>query len=99
VVVERNWRSRTGEIDIVAKAEDLVVLCEVKTRSSERFGAPVEAITPAKLRRMRRLAAEWLASTRETAAPVPKASRVRLDVASVMVVNGELVVEVLEGVD
>ena len=40
-VVARNWRSRTGEIDLVARLGDLVVICEVKTRSSDRFGSPI----------------------------------------------------------
>lgn len=59
-VVDRNWRGPAGEIDIVAlHGEDLVVV-EVKTRSGTGFGHPAEAVTPAKLARLRRLAAQWL---------------------------------------
>lgn len=61
VILERNWRCRSGEIDIVARDGQTLVICEVKTRSSERFGTPVSGVTPVKLRRLRRLSAAWLA--------------------------------------
>lgn len=100
MVLARNWRSKTGEIDIVVRSEDLVVLCEVKTHSSDRFGAPVEAITLAKLNRMRRVAGEWLAAARAsgTLGRHDSGLEVRMDGASVRLVNGETVVEVLEGI-
>ena len=61
-VLERNWRcGRTGEIDIVARDGDALVVVEVKTRSGDGYGHPAEAVTHAKLARLRRLAAEWLA--------------------------------------
>ena len=67
VVLERNWRCRAGEIDIVAAervgAATTIVVCEVKCRSGLGFGDPLEAITHAKLRRLRQLAAEWLAAS------------------------------------
>lgn len=59
-LLERNWRGRAGEIDIIMADGDAVVFCEVKTRRSEAFGLPVEALVPAKVSRMRRLAAQWL---------------------------------------
>lgn len=59
-VVERNWRCRHGEIDIVARDGPVLVFCEVKTRSGTRFGVPLSAITAVKLARMRRLACLWL---------------------------------------
>ena len=58
-VVERNWRCPQGEIDIVATDAGETVFVEVKTRSSLAFGHPLEAITVAKLARLRRLAAAW----------------------------------------
>jgi putative endonuclease len=64
VVLARNWRSRSGEIDIVARDGDVLVLCEVKTRRGPRFGTPSEAVVVQKARRLRRLAAEWLAQAR-----------------------------------
>ncbi|GHA84810.1 MULTISPECIES: YraN family protein [Streptomyces] len=59
-VVQRNWRCRTGEIDIVARDGDAVVVCEVKTRRAGSFEHPMEAVTPAKADRLRRLAEIWL---------------------------------------
>jgi putative endonuclease len=61
-IVERNWRCPAGEIDIVAEDGAVVVVCEVKTRSSLRFGDPAEAVHPAKAARLRRLGATWLAA-------------------------------------
>lgn len=61
-VVDRNWRGRAGELDIVALHGDELVVVEVKTRSGDGFGHPAEAVTAAKLARLRRLAGEWLAA-------------------------------------
>lgn len=60
IVLDRNWRCDVGEVDIVAREGDALVICEVKTRSSLRFGSPLEAVTPAKAARLRRLAACWV---------------------------------------
>jgi putative endonuclease len=60
VVVDRNWRCDAGEIDLVLRDGDVLVVCEVKTRSSTSCGTPQEAVTPAKLARLRRLAACWM---------------------------------------
>jgi putative endonuclease len=60
VLLERNWRCREGEIDIVAVDGGVLVFCEVKTRSTAAFGTPAEAVSPTKLLRLRRLAARWL---------------------------------------
>jgi len=60
-VLARNWRGTDGEIDLVLRSPgDEVVFCEVKTRASGRFGTPFDAVTAAKQRRLRHLAAEWL---------------------------------------
>jgi putative endonuclease len=59
-IVDRNWRSRTGEIDLVCARHNVIVFCEVKSRCTERLGAPVEAVTKSKQLRLRRLAAEYL---------------------------------------
>ncbi|MDN5718145.1 MAG: YraN family protein [Janibacter sp.] len=60
-VLDRNWRCSAGEIDLVLRDGDTIVVCEVKTRRSRTFGEPIEAITRAKLGRLRRLAGRWLA--------------------------------------
>lgn len=59
-VVERNWRCPSGEIDIVALDGEVLVLCEVKTRKGVGKGTPEEAVTPAKQKRYKRLAAAYL---------------------------------------
>ncbi len=59
-VVERNWRTSAGELDLIVVRDRQLVFSEVKTRSSLRFGAPIEAITVAKQRRLRRLGAAWI---------------------------------------
>src|SRR5260370_42471808 len=78
-VVARNWRSREGELDLVLRQGRLFVFCEVKNRSTTRFGAPVEAVTRQKQTRVRHLAARWL----QDAAPA-RATRIPLDVVSVL---------------
>jgi len=59
VVLDRNWRCPAGEIDLVLRDGDVLVVCEVKTRSSDACGSPHEAITPAKLDRLKRLGLLW----------------------------------------
>ena len=60
VVLDRNWRCEMGELDLVLRDGDVLVFCEVKTRSDARFGSPLEAVGPAKVARLRRLAARWM---------------------------------------
>ena len=60
IVLDRNWRCSAGEIDIVARDGDVLVICEVKTRRSTTFGDPLEAVTARKAARLRRLAAAWM---------------------------------------
>jgi putative endonuclease len=61
VVLDRNWRCSLGEIDIVARDGDCLVVCEVKTRSSAAFGHPLEAVSRRKALRLRSLAMAWVA--------------------------------------
>nr|WP_307083327.1 YraN family protein [Arthrobacter agilis] len=58
-IVDRNWRCAAGEIDLVAVDGSTLVIVEVKTRSSDDFGQPLEAITAAKLERLYLLASKW----------------------------------------
>jgi putative endonuclease len=76
-ILERNWRCRDGEIDIVARDGPALVFCEVKTRSGTGFGLPADAVGRAKVARLRRLAARWLAERR------PDHADLRFDVVSV----------------
>lgn len=63
VVLDRNWRCRYGELDVIAADEvnRTAVFVEVKTRTSDQFGGVEQAVTPGKVRRLRRLAGLWLA--------------------------------------
>ncbi len=79
-VLERNWRCRYGELDLVAEHEGCLVVVEVKTRSGTGYGTGFEAITWRKLARLRRLTGLWL-----QAHPGTGAGQVRLDVVVVMV--------------
>ena len=64
VIVDRNWRCREGEIDLIAADEvdglATMVFCEVKVRRGLGFGSPLEAVTYEQVRRLRRTAAAWL---------------------------------------
>jgi putative endonuclease len=85
-VVDRNWRCSDGEIDLVVARGGVVAFCEVKTRSSEWFGSPAEAVTYRKQARLRRLAGRWLASWEGS-----RPRLVRFDVASVHVGRVEVI--------
>jgi len=61
-VLDRNWRCVLGELDIVAVDHGCLVAVEVKTRRTATFGSPLEAVTPVKVARIRKLLAAWLAS-------------------------------------
>ncbi|HEX6364807.1 MAG TPA: YraN family protein [Agromyces sp.] len=92
-VLDRNWRCRLGEIDIVATDGRDTVFVEVKTRTSHDFGHPFEAITPIKLARLRRLAIAWCEATD---APV---SRIRIDAVAVLApTEAPALIEHLEGI-
>ena len=65
-ILDRNWRCSIGEIDIVARHGSTTVVVEVKTRSGVGYGHPLEAVTPRKLARLRRLAGAWCAESGTT---------------------------------
>ncbi len=91
-IVGRNVRcGRTGEIDIVAERGGVLAFVEVKTRSSDRFGTPGEAVTRRKQQRIRTLARQFLMQTRLTT------SAIRFDVVEVRAGGREPLVTHLEG--
>ncbi|GGH16952.1 UPF0102 protein [Paenibacillus segetis] len=71
-IVERNWRCRSGEIDIVAIQDDVIVIVEVRSRSSyaSSFGTPSESITARKMKQVRDTAAVYLHHVRKSNAIV-----------------------------
>ncbi|WOC14505.1 YraN family protein [Gordonia sp. MP11Mi] len=76
-ILARNWRTRYGELDVVAAIGGTLVIVEVKTRASRTFTDPVAAVTPQKLRTMRLVARQWLAE-QERYWPI-----VRFDIVSI----------------
>lgn len=82
VVLDRNWRCPQGEIDLVFRDGDETVFVEVKTRSSVSFGHPLEAITTAKLARLRRLAGAWCEAHPELVGTAGR--RIRIDAVAVI---------------
>ncbi|WP_040158509.1 YraN family protein [Mobilicoccus massiliensis] len=79
VVLDHNWRCEVGEIDLVARQDDCLVVCEVKTRRRLDFGGPAAAVTPVKAARLRRLAGCWIEEHPDTGT-----HDVRIDVIAVM---------------
>lgn len=59
-ILERNWRNRRGELDLIARDGDTLVAVEVKTRSGTGYGNPLESITVQKMARLRRLLLDWV---------------------------------------
>lgn len=97
VVLDRNWRPRgqgvRGELDLVVRDGDALVIVEVKTRRSLAYGSPVESITTRKMRTLRSLALAWL-EHRSIHAP-----RLRFDVIAVTIPPaGQPVIEHLRAV-
>ncbi|WP_082095913.1 YraN family protein [Demequina flava] len=93
-VLASNWRCAEGEIDIVAADGGTLVIAEVKTRRSVSAGTPLEAVTPHKVWRLRRLAGVWLHSHHA------RWRDVRIDVVAVRVgANGRTDVEHVRGIE
>ena len=92
-LIDRNWRCRHGELDIVARDGDVVAFVEVKTRSGTGYGSPAESVTYVKQQRIRKLALMWL---EERGSPWV---RVRFDVVAILMTReGDPVVSHLRGV-
>ncbi|MEA2468560.1 MAG: putative endonuclease [Thermoleophilaceae bacterium] len=84
-IVARNFRTRYGELDLIAADEHALVFCEVKTRVAGSRGGPdgpLDAIGPRKRERLRRMAGQWLAENPATSRP--RAEELRFDAIGVM---------------
>ena len=101
-ILERNFRCRMGEIDIIAKDGDSLVFAEVKTRRSKRYGSPLLAITPGKMRHLA-LTAEYYMKGR----PQLRYRNCRIDAIGVVLgrgwmpedgVSGELEISHVRGI-
>jgi putative endonuclease len=93
VLLERNWRTQTGEIDLLLREGEVLVVCEVKTRTTDACGLPHEAVDIAKVHRVRLVAEEWVAAH----AADPREVRVDL-VAVIRPPKGPSVVEHVRGI-
>jgi putative endonuclease len=89
-ILETNYRSKVGEIDIIAKEKGVLVFVEVKARSSRRFGSPKAAVTPAKQRKISMAALEYLKRSGQTGA------RARFDVVAIDTAAGSADIEVVK---
>ena len=90
-IVERNFRTRAGELDLVVSEGRWLVFCEVKTRvvGSRRGPAePLDAIGPDKRRRLRRMAGQWLAARGQDTAPRTRRPELRFDAIGITVSRG-----------
>ena len=93
-VLDRNWRCARGEIDLIARDGDTLVFIEVKTRAGGTTGHPFEAITAAKVARLRRLVPAWFAEH-----PDVSARSIRIDAVAVHVDGPRYAVEHVAGVE
>ncbi len=99
VVLERNWRCTEGEIDLIARDRDALVICEVKTRRTTAFQHPMEALPPRRTARLRRLAARWLSERWLARHGQPPPGGVRIDLIGVLLPQrGAPTVEHIRGV-
>ena len=83
LILERNYKTMVGEIDIIAKDKDTIVFVEVKARDNTKFGMPIESITPYKVQRIIRTAQWYLSATRNYNCPC------RFDVVEIL--RGEVI--------
>ncbi len=86
-IVDRNWRSSTGELDLVLTDGATYVFSEVKARRTAEFGPASGAVTAAKQRRIRQLAVEWLR------AHDVHADSIRFDVVAITGTDLELITD------
>jgi putative endonuclease len=82
-ILKRNFRSKLGEIDIIARDGKTLVFCEVKTRVSTQYGQPFEAVTPRKQATIRAVAEMYLAVAKNP----PNLNGIRFDVVSILSTN------------
>lgn len=92
-IIERNFRTRDGEIDIICEGEGAVVFVEVKTRNSTGHLAGLEAITQAKLKRIRSAIRAWYADNPQRQSPS------RIDAISITVSGGNVDIDHLRQVN
>ena len=91
VIVDRRFRTRCGELDIVARDSGVLVFVEVKARCGSNFGTPLESVTWRKRQRLSQMAASYLCLKRLTAVPC------RFDVVAILEQHGTHTIELVRG--
>jgi putative endonuclease len=89
-LIERNYRTRFGEIDIIAQHQKTIVFIEVKTRSSRKFGPPQAAVTPGKQRKLSKVALAYLQATGQLEA------KARFDVVAIRAQDAKPSIEIFQ---
>ncbi len=89
-ILEQNYRTKLGEIDIIAKDKDTLVFVEVKARSSNRFGNPKWAVTPTKQRKISMVALLYIKSTKQSNV------KARFDVVAISSANDKPSIEIIK---
>lgn len=91
IILERNYRIRLGEIDVICKKGPEMVFLEVKTRRSQTYGSPEESVTPRKQEHIRRVALAYLKQYRLTD------QAIRFDVITVLFQGNQPLINHIEG--
>jgi putative endonuclease len=89
-ILETNYRSKLGEIDIIARDKGTIVFVEVKARNTSRFGSPKGAVTPAKQRKISMAALDYLKRSNQIEASA------RFDVVAIDTASGKIDIEVVK---
>jgi putative endonuclease len=89
-ILERNFRTRFAELDVIAQDKEVLVFLEVKARRSLRRGSPGDAVTPLKQRRMVMAASWYLASRGRTG------DRIRFDVVTIVETKGQSAIALIQ---
>jgi putative endonuclease len=89
-IIERNYRTKLGEIDIIAKDKDTLVFVEVKSRRTRQFGNPKAAVTPHKQRKISMVALHYLKDKRRGNVSA------RFDVAAVTISRDKPQIEIIK---
>ena len=89
-IIEQNYRTKLGEIDIIAKEKDIIAFIEVKSRKSKNFGNPKWAVTPKKQRTISMVALQYLKTTMQSNV------KARFDVVSIISSNDNPSIEIIK---
>ncbi|MFC1811192.1 YraN family protein [Thermodesulfobacteriota bacterium] len=89
-ILERNFRTKLGEIDIIAKDKGTLVFVEVKAKRSDRFGNPKEAVTPKKQRKISKVALQYLKATNQNHV------KARFDVVAISLTQDNSIIEIVK---